>query len=376
MDNMSGQRDFGGIPDRVPRSQTSSGIAAPTNAVPRPIYQNRSRTEYPGYGDPGRSRERNAGRSAGASEYASASEYAHASGRRPSYSSPRDTSGPPQAPGNQLNTTSEADIDTEFYNLVDYISQLIRRLDDELERVKSGYQAVLSASTDRSREECTRRRDDQIQATTKAISKINKGLKRLEEMKQLYARNPSISSSQIAMRAAKQQSLAKAFGARLEKYKEIGRDYSELYKSRLRRQYEIANPEATRDEVEDALDNDTAANAFAQAIKSSRRLDDANFVLRNVDQRKDDIIKIEETMRSLSELSQEISQMVIKQQEQIDSIENAVEEAHGYTVEGVKEVQKATEYVKKSRKMKWCLLILAILVAVAIGVGLYFKFRK
>ncbi|KAJ1765555.1 hypothetical protein EV179_004155 [Coemansia sp. RSA 487] len=358
MDRMPARQSSRGRPAYAPRSQISDRVAVPTNAATRPHYKSQPRGEYSAYRDVG------------------ASDYDNFSGRRPSYNVPRGGGPPPHAPGNQLNSTSEADIDTEFYSLIDYISQLLRRLDDEIEKVKSGYQAVLSASTDNSRAECSRRRDEQIEITTRAISKIKRGLERLEEMKRIYTRNPSISSSQMAMRASKQQSLAKAFSARLERYREVGRDYSELYKSRLRRQYEIANPNATREEIDDALDNDEAANVFAQAIKSSNRRENATVVLRNVEQRQADIKQIEKTMLELSELSQEISQMVIQQQEQIDSIEGAIEDAHEYTTEGVKEVQKATEYVKKTRKMKWCLLILAILVAVAIGVGLYFKFRK
>ncbi|KAJ2391977.1 hypothetical protein GGI23_005315, partial [Coemansia sp. RSA 2559] len=352
MGTMSGRRNYGGRSVHAPRSQISDHrVAVPMNAAVRPHYQGRPRGEYPAYSGMG------------------ASEYGNVSGRRPSYNAP-------QAPSNQLSTTSEADIDTEFYNLIDYISQMIRRLDDEIEKVKNGYQAVLGASTDNSRVEFSRRRDEQIHITTRAISKIKRGLERLEEIKQLYTRNPSVSSSQMAMRASKQQSLVKAFAARLERYREVGRDYSELYKSRLRRQYEIANPNATREEIDDALDNDEAANVFAQAIKSSNRRENATVVLKNVQQRRADIHQIEKTMLGLSELSQEISQMVIQQQEQIDSIEGAIEDAHEYTVDGVKKVHKATEYAKKTRKMKWCLLILAVLVAAAIGVGLYFKFRK
>ncbi|KAJ2553288.1 hypothetical protein EV175_002997, partial [Coemansia sp. RSA 1933] len=363
MNTMSGRRNYGERPPaNMPRSRSNNWVAVPMNAAVRPHYRGQQRGGgYPPYSE------------------MDASEYDKFPGRRPSYNAPRGGGGPPQAPSNhpnQLNSASEADIDTEFYSLIDYISQLLRRLDDEIEKVKNGYQAVLGASTDSSRAEFSKRRDEQIHITTKAISKIKRGLERLEEMKQLYARNPSISSSQMAMRASKQQSLAKAFTARLDRYREIGRDYSELYKSRLRRHYEIANPNATREEIDDALDNDEAANVYAQAIKSSNRRDNATAILNNVQQRKADIKQIEKTMLELSELSQEISQMVIQQQEQIDSIEGAIEGAHEYTVQGVKEVHQATEYVKKTRKMKWCFLILAILVAVAIGVGLYFKFRK
>ncbi|KAI9503350.1 t-SNARE [Coemansia spiralis] len=291
---------------------------------------------------------------------------------------PQGSSNNPAARGNhhQLGASAEAKIDSEFYDLIDYLSVQIKRLDEDISKVKSGYQAVLSASNDESRIECAKRRDEQIYVANKAISKIRNGLERLDELKQEYSHDPSVTSSQMAMRASKQQSLARAFAARLEKYKEVGRDYSELYKARLRRQYEIANPNATEDEIDNALESEEAARVFSQAIKKSNRHLEATRVLNNVEQRQADIKQIEKTMAELNEIAQEMSEMVIKQQEQIDNIEGAVEAAHENTSTGVVQVKQAIKYRKSSRKLMWCFLLLIILVAAAIGVGLYFKFRK
>ncbi|ORX68631.1 t-SNARE [Linderina pennispora] len=188
--------------------------------------------------------------------------------------------------------------------------------------------------------------------------------------------DPALSKSQRVARAAQQQAVARHFSELLQRYRQMETQYSNRNKERLERQYRIARPDATDEEIAAAIESDQAGQVFAQSVMHSSRIGEARRVLRDVEERQADIRKIEKTVNELSEMFLEVNDMVNRQQEMIDSIENAVEDTHVHVEDAHKEVKKAIVYRIKARKKMWIIIFLVILIIVIIIIIVYFTVIK
>ena len=80
--------------------------------------------------------------------------------------------------------------------------------------------------------------------------------------------------------------------------------------------------------------------------------------------RRDEFLKLENSIREVYELFMELASMVEQQGESINNIVLLVEGAEARVYEGVKELKQAEQYQTSARKKK--LIIAAILVAIII----------
>ncbi|KAJ2374079.1 hypothetical protein H4S02_008654, partial [Coemansia sp. RSA 2611] len=93
-------------------------------------------------------------------------------------------------------------------------------------------------------------------------------------------------------------------------------------------------------------------------------------------ERQADIKKIDKTISELAQMFVEVSEMVNRQQEVIDSIDTAVEETHVHVDSGRKEVNTAIVLRIKARKKLWIILAISIIIIVIIVVIIYFTVIK
>ena len=94
-------------------------------------------------------------------------------------------------------------------------------------------------------------------------------------------------------------------------------------------------------------------------------------------ERAEEIRQLEQNVLEINEMFRDLAGMVQEQGVIIDTIESNTAEAAAYTEEGVKEIDKAAEYQKKSRKkMIWILVgsvVIAIVLAIVIVVPIVTK---
>ena len=95
-------------------------------------------------------------------------------------------------------------------------------------------------------------------------------------------------------------------------------------------------------------------------------------VLRNVGDKYQDVLKLEQSLRELHQMFVDMAFMVEQQGEMLDQIEFQVNSAVEYIGEGNQELGKAIEYRKKLRK-KWCCLAFLLLILIAIVLGPIFS---
>ncbi|KAJ2855228.1 hypothetical protein FB639_006256 [Coemansia asiatica] len=262
--------------------------------------------------------------------------------------------------------------DGQFFYLLDNTTKQMTSVDANIDQIANLHEQALNAASESRYKQIASQRDQFVEETSKLISGIKQSLDVLART----VDDPNIPKSQRVAQASRQQSLARKFSEQLQRYRQMEYRYSQRNRERFERQYRIFRPEATEDEITEALNSDQAGQVFAQAVMQSNRLGEARRVLRDVKERQVDIDKIERTISELAEVFVEVNDMVNRQQDMIDNIESAVEATHGNVDMGNTETKKAIVNRIKARKKLWIILLLSIILIVVIVVIIYFTVIK
>ncbi|PVU84532.1 hypothetical protein BB559_007589 [Furculomyces boomerangus] len=275
----------------------------------------------------------------------------------------------PGANKQNLNKTT----DDEFFRLNDTIKDELRKADSMVEEVTKLHEKVLLSINDQSYRKTSNERDQLVNEINDIINKVKSDIIAMKGCSE----EAWLSRTQKVSRAGRQQSLARNFSEFIQRYQQSKRNFNEKNRQRLKRQYLIAKPNASEEEIEDAINSDEVGNIFAQMVMKSSRASEARKVLKEVEERHKDIILTEKSIMELSVLFQEICDMIYKQQDAIDSIENAVEDAEVHIEVATSEVEKAIEYRRSSRKKLWFLLVVFfIILGITAGIVYVKVFKK
>ncbi|ORC89824.1 putative target SNARE [Trypanosoma theileri] len=145
------------------------------------------------------------------------------------------------------------------------------------------------------------------------------------------------------------------------------------YRKQTERQIKIkyTNPDGS------AIDDDTAKELALEVLENnatSAIFQQSKDVLAQIIETRNDIYRIEQSMRSLNQLFNDLAFLVHEQGEIMDVILKNIENATRYVETGRKELKKARKYQKRSRKKLCCCVVLVgiilILIIVAVVLGL------
>ncbi|CAI1746184.1 hypothetical protein SEUBUCD646_0P00580 [Saccharomyces eubayanus] len=156
----------------------------------------------------------------------------------------------------------------------------------------------------------------------------------------------------------------------IQDYRIVDSNYKEENKSQAKRQYMIIQPEATEDEVEAAISDVGGQQIFSQALLNANRRGEAKTALAEVQARHQELLKLEKSMAELTQLFNDMEELVIEQQENVDVIDKNVEDAQLDVEQGVGHTDKAVKSARRARKNKircW-LIVFAIIIVVVIVV--------
>lgn len=150
----------------------------------------------------------------------------------------------------------------------------------------------------------------------------------------------------------------------INRYQTLEADFRRDSQAAAERQYRIVRPDASDDEVRQAVE-DPDAPIFQQALLSSDRRGQAQSSLRNVKERHEAIQRIERQMVELAQLFQDLDQIVMQQEPLVANIEQKGEEIHDNVVQANTEIGGAIEKARsRNRKKWWCLLIIVLIIII------------
>ncbi|KAI1774580.1 t-SNARE [Hypoxylon cercidicola] len=156
-------------------------------------------------------------------------------------------------------------------------------------------------------------------------------------------------------------------------YQGVESAFRKKTQEQMARQYRIVRPDADESEVRAAVEDQTGGQVFQQAMMQSNRRGQAQQVLNAVQDRHEQLKKIESQMLELAQLFQDMDTLVMQQDVAVEAIEQKAEEVVVNIDKGNQEVGVAIQSARATRKKKWiCLgICVAIIVIIVIVVAVY-----
>lgn len=229
------------------------------------------------------------------------------------------------------------------------IDQYLDQLDSKLDHLERTFKQVLARPDMSSRE---------IEAlSSDVMTEYHHLVERVKKVKS----KPESGNPRNAPQVGK---VDRRLKATINRYQNLEADFRRDSQAAAERQYRIVRPDATEEEVRQAVE-DPAAPIFQQALLSSDRRGQASSTLRNVKERHEAIQKIEQQMVELAQLFQDLDQIVMQQEPLVENIEQKGEEIHENVVQANTEIGGAIEKARSARRKKWwCALIVVIIIAI------------
>ncbi|KAK3828232.1 MAG: t-SNARE [Benniella sp.] len=251
---------------------------------------------------------------------------------------------------------------TQFFGQVRSIEQDITNLKVAIGEVETMHSNLVNSVTP---EKSTALND-----ATDGIARLSQTIKK--NIKDMELANLRLGKSEdIHIRQTQAGLLKKKFLDELRRYQVVESEARNAYKARIERQYRIARPEATQQEIEQAIESDN--QVFAQTILQSTRYGEANRVMVEVNTRHDEIKKIEATIVTLLRLFEEMEMLVTDQGAVLNTVEENIQHTETALEGGNQQVDNAIDTAKSARKKKWIcffltIIILAIIVLIVLKV--------
>ncbi|KDQ60716.1 hypothetical protein JAAARDRAFT_190870 [Jaapia argillacea MUCL 33604] len=260
--------------------------------------------------------------------------------------------------------SGNADSMTEFYNEISSIQDSLRTFNDNVSRIGDLHSRSLNNMDDASAQKNAEALDDLVNETSALSMELKKRIKTLERQGG-SGRDAQIRKQQTALVKSK-------FVEAIQNYQGVEQQYRQRYKQRLERQFKIVKPDATPEEIKAVVNDDQGGQIFSQALMNSNRYGESKAAYREVQERHEDIKRIEGTIAELAQLFNDMSVLVEQQDEQINTIEETAGNVEKDTETGVGYLEKGVDSARAARKKRWIcfFIIIVVLIIIAIVVAI------
>ncbi|KAH9934668.1 t-SNARE [Fomitopsis serialis] len=251
-----------------------------------------------------------------------------------------------------------------FYAEISSIQDDLRTFNDNVARIGELHSRSLDNTDDAAAQRVAQQLDELVQDTSALSTTLKRRVKALE-------RSPGAGRDGQIRR--QQTGLVKQkFVEAIQSYQSVEQQFRSKYKQRMERQFKIVKPDASPEEVRAVVNDDQGGQIFSQALMNSNRYGQAQSAYREVQERHEDIRRIEKTLTELAQLFNDMSVLVEQQEEQINVIETTAASVEKDTELGLNYTEKAVVSARAARKKRWIcfglLLIILIIVAIIIVV--------
>jgi syntaxin 1B/2/3 len=145
----------------------------------------------------------------------------------------------------------------EFFNEIAYLRQGNQDINDRITEIENLHQESLSRIDESSTAQTTAALD----AAVAEVSQMNRSLAgRIRDLKQRTHRDQD-KAGQVGV-------IERSFKQTLTRYQQVEVSYQRKARDQLARQYKIANPDATDEEIREAQEANSNAPVFSQAVCS------------------------------------------------------------------------------------------------------------
>ncbi|KAL2085092.1 hypothetical protein ACEWY4_018412 [Coilia grayii] len=247
----------------------------------------------------------------------------------------------------------------EFFEQVEGVCVCISALAEKVEEVKRNHSAILAApSPDQDRKAGLEELMIDIKQLANQVCSSLKGIQQSIEQEEGLRR----SSADLRIRKTQHATLSRRFVCVMLEYNAVQSDYRQRCKTRILRQLEITGRNTTNDELENMLESENPAVFTTGVVMDSKMAVEA---MNEIATRRDDIIKLESSIRELHHMFIDMAMLVENQGGLVNNIEWSVSSAQEF-VEKAKEETKQAAVIRRGAHKK--LLLIGGCVAVSLAV--------
>lgn len=274
--------------------------------------------------------------------------------------------GQEEKPPITIKTEVVMDETTLFLQDIQHLQEEIEQMRLLVEEINDLYLKQLLPATEVDHDEVSDKTKQHVDSISKQLNYVKKHLKRIDEMNEKD--KPGTQQHQI--RIQQTATCRKRFMDTAKRYQQVQQEHRERFRALMYREYKIAHPTATEEEINEALAAQSKS-VFADDVLNTSRHGEAKAVLKAVQQRHDDVKKIENTILELNALFQEMAVAVEQQGDLINSVETSMTNAAKYTEEGTGELAIAIEYKIASRRKLYVLICIGFIVLLIVIFSVY-----
>lgn len=253
---------------------------------------------------------------------------------------------------------------TAFYSEISSIQEGIESFNANVARISELHSRSLNAASQQDASQL-----DAVVAETRTLSNTLKQRIKAFGSSPRPGQDPQIWQNQTAL-------VRSRFMEAIQNYQQVEQQYRTKYKQRVERQFKIVKPDATPEEVAAVVNDDSSGGnqVFAQALSSSTRYGDSRAVYREVQERHQDIRRMEQTLTELAQLFIDMGTLVEQDDAKIVTIEQTAQKVEADTEHALANTGRAVDHARNARRMRWiCFIIIVIILAVvAIVLGVVF----
>ncbi|KAI0636840.1 t-SNARE [Trametes polyzona] len=266
-----------------------------------------------------------------------------------------------------------ADPMAKFYEEVTSVQDGIAQFSSNVSRIAELHSRTLNSTDEGASRQNEAVLDDLVGQTRQLSNQLKERIQTLSSYPVTRAQDQTIRKNQTGV-------LRQKFVEVLQNYQQVERDYRAKYRQRVERQFKIVKPDATPEEIAAVVDDTNGAGAqiFTQALSSSTRYGESRMAYREVQDRHNDILRIERTLEELAQLFNDMSVLVAQQDEAIDQIGVSAANVKADMEKGLQQTEIAVKHARSARRKRWiCFgLFITIIALLALILGLYFGLRN
>ncbi|KDR81534.1 hypothetical protein GALMADRAFT_221397 [Galerina marginata CBS 339.88] len=270
---------------------------------------------------------------------------------------PQNTPAAPTSPGgSQLDLSAFLAEDTS-------IQEGIQQIRENVAQISALRLQSINAIDDRNHVELER-----IDALTNDTHALMQNLKeRIRSMESATTRQDALRNNRLALLRTK-------FVEAIQDYQREEQESRAKSKQRVERQLLIVKPDATPQEVAAAVEGGGGQQIFAQALTISTRYGESRAAYREVQERQEDLKRVERTLAELAQLFSEMGTLVEQQDAVINNVETTAAEVNRDTEKALENTKIAVKHARSYRKGRWiCFFIFLGLIAIlAVVLGVVF----
>jgi len=188
---------------------------------------------------------------------------------------------------------------------------------------------------------------------------------------QLDAFKRSIGSSPDSnMRQNMADSLTQKFAEVLRSYQAAQSEYKEKVKTRMSQKVRIVKPDATAEEIDEAIESGSADQLYRMGTLDQTHLQSqAKNALSYIQDRHKEILQIEQSVHELHDLFVDMAIMVESQGAVLDVVEHNVNSAILDTGAGTELMRDTNKLQKTSRKKMYILIVILVIIVIVLLLG-------